>query len=172
MAERAFPVTVYVRLKTLTRALVDSFGAQKAAEIQGRAEQPQISNYVNENRLDRFVPIDVALDWFKRTGELDLLEEIGRLVGCLMVRLPNGGDGEVEQRSARSAQEFGDVIASIMSALADRKFTETEGETVLRQIHELMLELAGLAEAVRAKVEADALLPSSGQVGRPGGETA
>lgn len=158
MKTRQLAADIYAGLKATTRGFIAAgFGKQHVAAEFTRVEQQTISDYgsTNPRHAETFMPVDVLLDLIKASGNNSLLKYLADQSGCLLVPLPQGGMGEVEKRTARTAEEFGQVIAGVMSALSDQVITRSEGETILRDLRELMLEAAGLAEAVRAKVEAD-----------------
>lgn len=160
MAERRpLSAGVYAGLKATTRLFVDrAFGHQKVAAAATRVEQQAISDYGSTlpEKAERFMPIDVLLDLTRASGNTTLLKYLADECGCLLVPLPHGdGHGPLTDHSARTAQEFGEVMAGILSALADRRITPGEAAGVLTNIHELMLELAALAEAVKVATEGD-----------------
>lgn len=156
MKARQFATSVYTALKATTRAFVEaSFGTQQLAAAATRVEQPDISDYGNTlspAKADRFMPIDVLLDLVKASGDTRLLKFMAQQADCLLVPLPRAiGSSAVTERSGRSAHEFGEVMAGVFGALAnDGRITPDEAGPILNDIRELMLELAGLAEAVKA----------------------
>lgn len=151
MTLRRLAARVYASLKAKTRKTVDSLGKQANAAEVTRVEQQHISDYCSINRPGSFMPVDVLADLLDAGADPALLAELADLAGCLLVPLPRGkGHAAITERSGRTAEEFGQVMAGILAALGDGRITRAEAAAILTNIHELMLELAGLAEAVKA----------------------
>lgn len=150
---RRLGARVYVALKAATRRFVDgAFGQQKLAEAATRVDQTVLSNYCSTSpaHAKRFMPIDVLLDLVDASGDISLLKFLADQAGCLLVPLPHGdGNAVLSERSSRTAEEFGMLMSQILAALADRCLNEAEAKTILGTIRALMLDLAGMAEAVK-----------------------
>lgn len=140
----------YAGLKGSTRKLV------KTSDIGvTRVGQQELSKYGNpsDDHAERFMPVDIVADLEAECGMPIVTAKLAELAGCLLVPLPKGkGQGALNERSHRTAQEFAEVMSGILGALADGEITEAEGEAILQNIHEMMIEGAALAEEVRAAV--------------------
>lgn len=154
---RVFGAEVYAALKATTGQFVASaFGHQKVAAGATRVEQQAISSYASTHpdNAEKFMPADVVLDLCKASGNVALLRFMAEQVGCLLVQLPQGVSGDnVTVRSGRTAKEFGEVMSGVLAAVADGTITQAEARPILQNIHELMLELSALAEAVQAQAQ-------------------
>lgn len=154
---RVFAAEVYAALKATTAQFVTAaFGHQKVAAAATRVEQQAISNYgsTHPDNAEKFMPADVLLDLARTSGNVSLLRFMAEQVGCLLVQLPQGVAGDsITTRSGRTAKEFGEVMSGVLAAVADGTITEAEARPILQDIHELMLELSALAEAVQAQVQ-------------------
>ncbi len=148
MNDRQLPRSDYFGIKGATRELVGRAGTNCT-----RVDQQTLSKYGNpgEDHAERFMPVDVVADLEAECGLPIVTRKLAELSGCLLVPLPRGtGHGALTERSHRTAQEFAEVMAGILAALADQVMTEEEAQPVLTNIHELMLECAALAEEVKA----------------------
>lgn len=144
-----------LELKGVTRLAVSEAGGQEnCTNISRISRHGTFSDYGSPSNPE-IIALDVAIDLDRFNGSPRLLGKAAELCGCLLVALPKGSNGEVERATARSAEEFGQMVSRILAALADRRITEAEATPILALIFELMRDLAGLAEAVKAKVEAD-----------------
>lgn len=156
MTARRLGAGAYVALKATTGAFVDSaFGHQKVAAGHTRVEQQAISDYCSTapDKAAKFMPVDVLADLIDASGNTVLLKHLAERAGCLLVQLPHGiGNAVLTDRSGRTAQEFGEVMAGVLAALGDGRITRAEATGILKDIRELMIELAGMAEAVKAAV--------------------
>jgi hypothetical protein len=154
---RQLPATDYAALKAATRQLVSAAGGGNEAAKATRVGQQVLSGYgsLAPEHRDRFAPLDVVADLEAECGQPIVTRKLAALNNCLLVQLPTGpGHGAVTERSGRSAHEFGEVMAGVFGALAnDGRITPDEAGPILNDIRELMLELAGLAEAVKAATE-------------------
>jgi len=153
---RQLPASDYVALKAATRQLVTAVGGGNEAAKATRVSQQVLSGYgsVGDEHHERFAPADVIADLEAECGQPIVTRKLAELANCLLVQLPHGaGNSAVTERSGRSAHEFGEVMSGVFGALAnDGRITPDEAAPILNDIRELMLELAGLAEAVKAAV--------------------
>lgn len=161
MSARQLPANDYAGLKAATRQLVTAAGGGNEGSKVTRVSQQVLSGYgsANAEHAERFVPLDVIADLEAECGQPIVTRKLAELAHCLLVQLPRGaGHAAVTERSGRSAHEFGEVMAGVFGALAnDGKITPDEAQPILTDIRELMLELAGLAEAVKAATVVEAV---------------
>lgn len=152
---------VYRDLKTTFAELVGLLGTQSqvARLALTRGEQTDLSRWSSTNDehvtvTARFAPIDVIADLESAAGKPLVTRYLAQLQNCLLVPLPVGiADGAIAERTGRSAKEFGDVMIRIGDAVRDGRITPEEVPGILREIRDVMVELAALAEAVKAKAE-------------------
>ncbi len=151
---RQLPANDYAGLKAATRQLVSAAGGGNEAAKVTRVSQQVLSGYgsLGAEHAERFAPLDVIADLEAECGQAIVTRKLAELSHCLLVQLPTGcSHAAVTERSGRSAHEFGEVMAGVFGALAnDGRITADEAQPILNDIRELMLELAGLAEAVKA----------------------
>lgn len=151
MTDRRFGLPVYAALKAATAAFVErNFGYHKVAAAATRVQRGAISDYCNRGAPD-FMPIDVLADLTDASRDASLLKALADTLDYLLVPLPGGSAGGiVAERTGRSAKEFGELMMRIGAALGDNRIERAEARAILAEIRELMLELAGLAEAVKS----------------------
>lgn len=151
---RQLPATDYAGLKAATRQLLKATGGGNEAAKATRVSQQVLSGYGSggDEHSERFAPADVIADLEAECGQPIVTRKLAELANCLLVQLPHGaGNSAITERSGRSAHEFGEVMSGVFAALAnDGLITPDEAPPILNDIRELMLELAGLAEAVKA----------------------
>lgn len=155
---RQLPATDYAALKAATRQLLTAAGGGNEGAKVTRVGQQVLSSYgsLGIEHAERFAPIDVIADLEAECGEPLVTAKLAELGGHLLVRLPRGdGFDAVARQTMRSAQEYAELIAGVMAAKADGRITADEAPRILTDIRELMIELAGLAEAVQAAAVAE-----------------
>lgn len=144
-------------IKELTGEVVAEVGGQEAAASVTRVKRHgTFGDYINDERY--LVPLDVAIEldqYLLSRGKKALFaERYAQLTGHVLVRIDGrAGLDAITRRSSRSAEWFGKMMADILSAIADGRITGEEGTRILADIHQLMTELAGVAQAVRDAVE-------------------
>lgn len=140
-------------LKAAQKRLVLASGGQEAcAAVPGmRLKRHQSFNdFGNPALPERHMPIDVVATLERFGGSMEVTRCLADLNNCLLVPLPRGGDqGALAEATGRTAKEIGDVMVRIGEALRDGKVDAREGISILAEIHEAMVWLAALAEAVR-----------------------
>ena len=148
---------IYRGLKHVTRELIDSFGAQKAAAALVRVEQSELSDYGNISRLDRWMPLDVVADLESKVGPI-VTRQLAELTGHVLVRLPsvNGGDLRLMQVTAEALKEVSEVFAKLAGFLEDGTLSAVEGAQLDREIEEAIVKLLQL------KAQIDALAGGAG----------
>ncbi len=155
---RRFGAAVYAEIKAETRGFIErAFGRQRTAGSVTRVKQQTLSKYGSTapEHAGRFMPIDVLLDLTDESGDLSLLRFLANELDCLLVQLPKGEADELTDSTIRSSQDFADMLSEILQARSDQNITEAEGRAILKKIRTLMLDLAGMAEAVRAATARD-----------------
>lgn len=139
-------------IKAAQRRLVMASGGQEAcAAVPGmRLKRHQSFNdFGNALLADRHMPIDVVATLERFGGSMEVTRCLADLNSCLLVPLPHGGGQSVlAEATGRTAKEIGDVMVRIGEALRDGKIDASEGASILAEIHEAMVWLAALAEAV------------------------
>jgi hypothetical protein len=153
MTARQLPSSDYAALKAATRQLVTATGGGNEAAKATRVGQQVLSGYggIGPEHAERFAPVDVIADLEAECGRPIVTRKLAELSNCLLVPLPSGqGADAVSARAGRSAHEFGEVMEGVFAALRDGRITQDEAPPILANIRELMLELAGMAEAVQA----------------------
>jgi hypothetical protein len=102
-----------------------------------------------------FARVAQLTDRYKATAAADYLAQ---LANCLLVPLPPVEPGDaIDEHTIRSAREYADMVAAIITAKRDGRITRPEARALLRDIRELMIELAALAEAIKAVADNSAL---------------
>jgi hypothetical protein len=151
---RRLGAETYAALKASTASFVrEAFGVQKLAAAATRVEQQAISDYCNKTAAESFMPIDVVVDLVQASGDTQLLRTVADLCGCLLVPLPEGRASDaIDEHTIRTAKDYADMVAAIMSAKRDGRITPAEKQQLLKDIRDLMIELAALAEAIKAAV--------------------
>lgn len=150
---RQLPASDYHGLKAATRQLLKTAGGGNEGARITRVGQQVLSNYgsPSDDHVERFAPIDVIADLEVECGQPIVTRKLAELNNCLLVPLPHGANGDgVAARAGRSAHEFGELMEDVFTALKDGRITREEAPPILTNIRELMLELAGMAEAVKA----------------------
>ena len=155
MSARQLPSTDYAALKAATRKLLAAAGGGNEGAKATRVGQQVLSSYgsLGAEHAERFAPIDVIADLEAECGQPLVTRRLAELSNCLLVPLPIAdGFDAVSRQTMRSAQEYAELIASVMAAKADGRIDAGEARRLLADIRDLMVELAGLAEAVQAAV--------------------
>ena len=146
-------------IKQLTGEVVAEVGGQEAAASVTRVKRHgTFGDYINDERY--LVPLDVAIELdqylMTRGKKAMFAERYAQLTGHVLVRIDAGaGLDAITRRSSRSAEWFGKMMADILTALAVGRISGEEGARILADIHQLMTELAGVAQAVHDAVEAE-----------------
>ncbi|HYI27579.1 MAG TPA: phage regulatory CII family protein [Bradyrhizobium sp.] len=145
-----------LELKAAVGRLVIRCGRQEAcAMIPGMrvTRHQSFNDYGNPEHAERHVPLDV-LATLEQIGGPEVTRVLAKFANCLLVPLPDvHGHGPVAESMGRSAKEFGDVLVRAGQALSDGAIDATEARPLLGEIFEAMLELARLAEAVKAAIK-------------------
>lgn len=149
--------TTYKALKTASRRQLAALGKQDAAAADLDTVQSVISDWTNPNRMDRFMPIDKALDAAALTGSPDIVVAMARELGFVLVAVPElRGDGVLVKRLGEMAKETSEAINAIASALAidgDIKPSEIKRfniETELTEGIEKLVEMRALVREIAA----------------------
>jgi hypothetical protein len=156
---RQLPASDYIGAKAAFRQLLKATGGGNEAARVTRVAQQVLSSYgsLDAQHAERFAPIDVVADLEAECGQPIVTRKLAELSNCLLVPLPRSGSAdELDRQTLRTAQEYAELIARVMAAGRDGKITAEEAPPILTDIHELMVELAGMAEAVQARVIKDA----------------
>lgn len=145
--------TTYKALKTASRRQLAALGKQDAAAADLDTVQSVISDWTNPNRMDRFMPIDKALDAAALTGSPDVVIAMARELGFVLVAVPEiRGDGVLVKRLGEMAKETSEAITAIASALAidgDIKPDEITRFNILTELTEGIEKLVEMRALVR-----------------------
>lgn len=131
---RPHEAAAYAALKTATRL---------AAELAG----PTLADVCRRTRLDaatlsragntehaNFVPVDVALDIDKLSGDHPILRTMAKLSGFDLVPLvPNQEAHDLAVRIGHAAREVGEMASVALEAMSDGKVTPREAKEVLSE---------------------------------------
>ncbi|KFL27049.1 hypothetical protein JP74_09030 [Devosia sp. 17-2-E-8] len=150
MNGRQLPQSDYLALKGASRELVTKVGGSVHAQSVTRVRQQAFSEYGSPDEM-RFMPIDVVADLEAEVGPV-ITRTLADLCHCLLVPMPQGrGTGRVLEASGAAAEDTGKLMIELGQALRDGKITERERDALLRNIHQIMIDLSALAEAVKAE---------------------
>ncbi|MDF1627000.1 MAG: hypothetical protein P1U84_12015 [Parvibaculaceae bacterium] len=150
---RPFSLSTYQALKTATRSQLGRFGKQENAAEALSTVQSAVSDWTNPNRMDRFMPIDKALDAAALTGSPDVVIAMARELGYVLVAVPEiRGDGVLVKRLGEMAKETSEAITAIASAIAidgDIKPDEITRFNILTELTEGIEKLVEMRALVR-----------------------
>ncbi|AKR57142.1 hypothetical protein XM25_15350 [Devosia sp. H5989] len=150
MNGRQLPQADYLALKGASRELVTKVGGSVHAQRVTRVRQQAFSEYGSPDEM-RFMPVDVVADLEAEVGPV-VTRALATLSNCLLVPMPQGrGPGRVLEASGAAAEDTGKLMIELGQALRDGKITERERDALLRNIHQIMIDLSALAEAVKAE---------------------
>lgn len=153
MNGRQLPQADYLALKGASRELVTKVGGSVHAQGVTRVRQQAFSEYGSPDE-NRFMPIDVVADLEAEVGPV-VTRALAGLSHCLLVPLPQGrGSARLMEASGAAAEDLGRLMIEIGQALRDGRITTQERDAVLDDIHQLMVDLSALAEAVKAEATA------------------
>jgi hypothetical protein len=152
MISRRLPAQTYSLVKARFDQLLDRLGGSTGAAGYTRLSQPDLSRCASntEHNTERFAAIDVLADLEDAAGEPLVSRELCMRLCYLVVPLPKGtGPAQVLRASGRSAEEMGRLMVTVGTALADDRIDHGEASTIYSGIHQVMIDLAHLAESVR-----------------------
>ncbi len=146
-------------LKAATRRAVDMAGGGDSFQHVTRARGPQLSRYgsTSEDNLDKFIPIDVAVEADQEAGAPIILSAMAEMLGYKVVpheAVHASTAHPITVRDAlRIANEAADVVKAITDALdTDNIIDAAEEKVITREIDEVMRTLVETLH--RAKVRA------------------
>lgn len=141
-------------LKAAQKRLVARNGGQEACVLvpgMRLRRHQSFNDFGNPDLPDRHMTVDVVAA-LERFAGIEVTRTLADLNGCLLVPLPVGAlNGALAEGTGRTVKEVGDVMVRIGEALRDGRVDDRERTAILTEIHEAMLSLAALAEAVRAE---------------------
>lgn len=153
-----------LRLKAASRRAVELAGDVTAVERITRVRKAALSKYTAVHETAYFMPVDVALDIDRDTGEPVILREMAALEGYDLAprrgaRNATGGNAMLARAHlvGRLTREVADVVAEVLAADADGVITPRERSALLKEIDEAQ----GALNAMRRSVETD-----SGEAGQ------
>jgi len=143
-------------LKAAQKRLVARNGGQEACTlvpgIRIRRHQ-SFNDFGNPDLADRHMTVDTVAT-LERFAGIEVTRTLAELNNCLLVPLPQAGfAGALAEGTGRTAKEIGDVMVRIGEAMRDGHVDGAEGRAILTEIHEAMISLAALAEAVKREAD-------------------
>lgn len=145
----------YGDLKTAVRALLHAAGGETRAAELCRVSKSTLSEYGNPRYADRHIPVDVALDLERATGETPVTGHMVVEHNAILLRLPENVDVEEAwlDHLTGIGKEAGDVFHRTGEFLADDgMIDEREAQVLLRELDELLAVTAGMRAAVRRRL--------------------
>lgn len=108
-----------------------------------------LSHKVGLNNSTHHLTLREAVTMQEVTGDARILHSMAGALGYACVSLRTDGGGTTLAEVMHMAKEFGDVLASINSAVADGRVTPNEMQDCERQAAELMAALNSVLGTVR-----------------------
>ena len=143
-------------LKAATRRTVDMAGGGDAFQHVTRVKAGNLSKYGSngEENLDKFMPIDVAVEADLEANSPIIVSVMAEMLGYKLVPLAGGGEaadcGLALADVLKIANEMGDVIRATTAALADGNVDAAERKEITREIDQAMQALKAVMRKVGA----------------------
>ena len=133
---RQFDGNTYRGMSAQTKALIDGFGAQKAAAGKTRVDHVSLSNYGNRNH-DQMMPIDVMADLMKASGDFELLEYLAGLFDKSVIDRPTGATGSVRACIAAYTKEATEAISVAVQGIQNGGF-DGDVDAAIKEVEEAL----------------------------------
>lgn len=141
----------YGSVKSAVAHLIDEAGGVKQVAHRLGVSEALVGFYANPgNEKEISFARVAALSGPQVTAGAEYL---AHLCGGVFIPLPGAG-GCINHLTAKAAHEFGDAVASIVTAMADGRMSAREAIGTLEEIDQLMHALAGLRGEVAALADA------------------
>lgn len=125
-----------LELKGVTRHALDQAGTRSFSMVT-RVEPGKLSEYADQNKLDRFMPIDVALDLDKDLKAPTITAMMAELLGYELVLAEAAPQRAVHAGDIGTlAKETGDVVQKLAAALHDLTIDNHERREIRSEIAE------------------------------------
>lgn len=142
-------------LKAAIRRAIEIAGGARSFAAVTRIKEGNLSKYgsPNEEHAETFMPIDVAVEADLEAGSPIIVSAMAEMLGFKLVPI-NGVDENATVVTAADAlniaNETGDVIRSITSALADGKICAADRKDITREVDEAVKALKIVLKKVGA----------------------
>lgn len=143
-------------LKAATRRALDMAGGGDAFQHVTRVKAGNLSKYGSngEDNLDKFMPIDVAVEADLEANSPIIVSAMAEMLGYKLVPIAGGTESVADALAIadvlKIANEMGDVVRATTEALADGHVDGAERKEITRQIDEAMQALKALMKKVGA----------------------
>lgn len=146
-------------LKAATRRAVDMAGGGDSFQHVTRAKGYALSRYgsTNEENLDKFMPIDVAVEADIEAGSPIIAAAMAEMLGYRLV--PNeakSGPASVAPISVHDALKIANEAADVVKAITDALYSDNlidaaEEKVITREIDEVMRSLTETLHRVKVR---------------------
>lgn len=134
---RQLPLAMYNQIKTATKLVLKDLGGADAAETCTRVGRSQLFDYGNIG-MDKFIPVDVALDLERVGGSPHITAALARMQGYMLVQIEVPRErGTLAVLIAEIGRDVGELFATAAGALTHDKLTEAERQDLLRELDNL-----------------------------------
>ena len=151
----SFHPEAYGDLKAAVRSLLHAAGGEARAAELCRVSKSTLSEYGNPRYPDRHIPVDVALDLERATGDMAVTGHMATEHNAILLQLPpdEGGEEPWIDHLTRIGKEAGDVFHRTGEYLADDGIIdEREAQVLLRELDELLSATAAMRAVVRRRL--------------------
>lgn len=152
MSGRLFASAVYAHLKTLTRLLLDACGGLDGAAATSRLARTHLHR-VQDPAEATYLPVDVALDLIRASGDVRLLAAMADHCGHLIIpKLPPLDGAAWHVRLAAVGKECADVFAAFAAMAADARHDPAELKKLREEAHAAIQQLSAVVAAVNGEL--------------------
>ncbi len=148
---RSLPPAQYLLLKTASRTLIATCGGVEGAATLTRVGKSALSDYAHPDKLDCFMPIDVACDLTVNSGARVMFDAMQVIAGA-----KNRCRASLATSTAAVMSETGDVLKSTAKAMKDKRLRERERRDITLQVQEAIGSLTDLLSSLQNDGDADA----------------
>jgi hypothetical protein len=141
-------------LKACFRRSLDQAGGGDAFQHTTRMKAANLSKCgsANEDNMDKFVGIDVAVECDREAGAPIIVAAMAELLGYKLVPIGQGEGGDTEAVTLRDAltisKKAGNMVREIDDALEDGKVDAFERDEIVSRADELMKALHGIVKRI------------------------
>lgn len=121
-------------IKAATSQLIHKVGGAESAALVCRASLQVLYEYTSLHRLDRVIPVDVAVQLEAFLGEPVVTATIARLQGYTLARPEAGSACDIGHAVGLVARSAGAAAATLLDAQADNRIDASERATLVEQL--------------------------------------
>lgn len=143
-----------MKLKAMTRILKEACGGQETAAMVSRVSHQTISRYctVVDDGIEadaNFIPVDVAMDLMKFSGDRSLLRAMADELGFVLVpKVESAHAGNVVSLVGQFSRGAGALTDEALQAAMDGRIDDDERARILDHVKNEMERLATLGRTV------------------------